>query len=273
MADIRKFTDETQIMGICVLFSFWRIVSYYCSIRHCCPTPLVDFCRKYVLFINNRCQILSKEDYIKVLLEDYRTSRFCGGNTAPNIPAIINSNTITTDVLQNSSRDVLEFLAASVFHYYCQHMENNIRGYQHIAWLAEQMRCGLFLPVRDWSTLNVIDVPIGDHIENEILGHLDADENAFVMFFTSFNSASGHSRVLCKYNNQYYVGDPNDKRFKKLADHEEFCLKQKRPYNPFSIKGANNITECLFISESMTEEDFPKEPNPPDQESQNNSKC
>ena len=258
MADIRRFIDETQTMGICVLFSFWRIISYYCSLNQCNPIPLADFCRKYIFFINDRCQILSNEDFLKVLLEDYHTSRFSGENDTPNIPAIIKNNTIATDDINNSSRDVVEFLTASVFHYYCQHMENNIRGYQHIAWLAEQMRCGLFLPVRDWSAVNVIDVPIGDNIENEILRHLDADENAFVMFFTSLNSASGHSRVLCKYNNQYYVGDPNDKRFKKLADHEEFCLKQKLPYLPFSINGGNSITECLFVSDSPIVEDTPK---------------
>ena len=77
------------------------------------------------------------------------------------------------------------------------------------------------------------------------------------MFFSTVSSTFGHSRILCKYNNQYYVGDPNDKRFKKLADHEEFCRNLKQPYIPFSIKEGDNITDCLFVSESLTEEDPP----------------
>lgn len=229
MVDITKFTKQKQNMAICVIYSLWRVLSYSCKMS------LHDFCIHYIQLINTKCPEINSKSFFNQYEIDIRNKRY-GDSTKCNIKKMDGS---LTDILSSIDYNSLEYLTTSVFHYYCQKIENNIRGYQHIKNLIEES-------ISNNSCFKKIKICNVDCLEipslTEAQLKLSSNKVDFLLLLID-NQKGGHSVVVTMYQNVFYICDPNIGTFKRIEDYQH-----KNIVNPFENEANwDMVSEYLEI--------------------------
>jgi len=151
--------------------------------------------------------------------------------------------TLTPEVIRGiKTTYLLEYVSASVLHHYCQRVENDIRGYEHIQWLHEKIRTtkGLQIPILPYDVQFVET----DNIDKaDVLSKLGRGYAFAMILFTSPNG--WHSVVLTKSEDEVYIIDPIRKKPQQWS---EYANRDIKPMFRMDDSWENYVTECLTFS-------------------------
>ena len=243
--DISKFKDIKQQADVCVLFSYWRFIQYF--------NPNVQFhsfCKSYIQYIQDNHNIFNHKDlgfYIhKEIKKQKGNPDHKNDNLEKNCSVLLNSSDIAKE-LENLNDISTEVLTYAVFHCYCQKVAGDIRGLDHITTLHKTF-------ITQDSRYFILDTQInftqdGGEIAQAIDNIQKGNIDFLILLYQTQRQYlgriqySGHTIMLVKTKNGIYIGDPNLKRFKKIAEYEKLYSYS----NKFDINRKETITECITI--------------------------
>lgn len=249
--EIRNFSKQKQMAGACVLFSYWRILEhsnpgykFHAFCREYLKLMLSEYLTKGVEYPMSQLRAL-KNCLLNLGKDNISNRRFKGEKDLDpkDVQKLLTHATLTPEVIRGIKTTYLfEYVAASVLHHYCQCVENDMRGYEHIQWLHEKIRTtkGLQIPVQSYD---VQFAEKGDIDKADVLSKLGR-EYAFVMIL--FTTPNGwHSVVLTKSEDEVYIIDPIRKKPQQWS---EYAICDIKPMFRMDDSWENYVTECLTFS-------------------------
>ena len=244
--DISKFKDIKQQANVCVLFSYWRFIQYF--------NPSVKFhpfCISYIQYMQDKYNIISHEKLDSYICQELDVQRRNPDHKNENLnekcSLLLNSDSDIANELEHLNDISIEVLTYAVLHYYCQKDAGDIRGLDHLTTLHKTFITQDSQYVIPNTQINFTQDSgeIVQAIDNIQKGNIDF---LILLYQTQRQHQGqiqylGHTIMLVNTKNGIYIGDPNLKRFKKIAEYEKLDSYS----NKFDINRKETITECITI--------------------------